>query len=220
MESDRLDLDDMDTATDANTLAQPFAADDAVIEETGPKSTAFAAIEGVRIGPKLGLAAPARADKAAVYLGVDVRRNVVAETVDLQLSLGWYQIAVASSFAWQDPYGGAQELDVEYATSVIPVELAGIYHVPIEIGGLSPYAGGGLGLYIASRLDDGVKSGGAALGWHGFAGVEVEAGPGHVVPTVSWNGARRNFGNVNAGGDTARESLSTLRLNVGYLYTF
>jgi|GEM_PF-4149653 len=221
--SDGLDIGDMSDATDANSLAQPFAMDDATLDdavEEEPGSSYPSALDGFMAGPRLGFGAPARGDKASFYAGVDLRRNILENMLDLQLSAGWYSIAVDSSFAWQDPYGGATQIDVAYSTSIVPVELSGIYHLPFDLGGIAPYAGGGLGVYFASRLDEGERLGGAAMGWHGFAGVELEAGPGAVVPTLSWTGARRNFGNENAAGDDARESLSTVRMNVAYLYTF
>jgi hypothetical protein len=217
---DTLDGVDMSDATDANSLAQPFASDSADLDVEDVPEVFPSVFEGVMAGPRLGFGAPARGDKAALYAGVDVRRNVLEDMLDLQFSVGWYSIAVDSSFAWQDPYGGATQIDVAYSTSIVPLEVSGIYHVPLDLGGISPYAGGGLGVYFASRLDEDERLGGAAVGWHGFAGVELEAGPGTVVPTLSWNGARRNFGNENADGEVARESISTARLNVAYLYTF
>ena len=219
-ESGALDVADMSDATDANSLAQPFASDDADLDAEEQVEDFPSAFDGVMAGPRLGFGAPARGDKASFYAGVDVRRNVLENMLDLQFSVGWYSIAVDSSFAWQDPYGGATQIDVAYSTSIVPLELSGIYHVPLDLGGISPYAGGGLAVLFASRLEDDERLGGAAFGWHGFAGVELEAGPGTVVPTLSWNGARRNFGNENADGDIARESLSTVRMNVAYLYTF
>jgi len=101
------------------------------------------------------------------------------------------------------------------------VEIAGLYRVPVILFGIvHPFAGAGASLDFTRRVDGDDRSSGVGVGTVLLGGVDIDAGPGQLNTSFGWNGVRHDFGNVNAEGESVRETFATVRLDVAWLYAF
>lgn len=200
-------------------------------EEEAPAPRARSHVEGMDRAPSrsrpelgayatLGLGAPSRGDKAVGFLGIGGSLGAIPELLDLRLGVGFYSIGVNQQDAFVDPSIGLVSVDSQWRTSVVPLTLDAVFFPPLGLEAVRPMVGAGLGLYIASRKEGELKSGGATAGLRLSTGAEIALGPGALVPTLSLDLARRRFGNENATGEIARESLSTFRFDLSYLLRF
>jgi hypothetical protein len=71
--------------------------------------------------------------------------------LSVQLDIGWYRIGVHSEVGIVDPYGGASSIVVQYGTNVFPIEVDGVYTLPVDLGGPTIFGGLGLGLVLSDR---------------------------------------------------------------------
>ena len=196
----------------------PVAVSEAQVAEP---SESFLDQHPVRAGLELGLGVPARGTEAVFYYGVQGRIGVVEDMIDAALSVGAYRVGVEETHHFDDPYAGPIAVATDYHTTVVPVELAGIYRVPVILLGIvHPIAGAGVSLDFTRRVDGDEREGGVGLGPTLFGGVDVDAGPGQLSALLGWNGLRHDYGNVNADGEPVRETLATVRVDVAWLYAF
>lgn len=172
-------------------------------------------------GPELGLGAPARGSSSVFYWGVQGRIAAVEDVVDATLSVGSYRVGVLETHPVNDPYAGPITVEADYHTTVVPVEIAGLYRVPVILFGIvHPFAGAGGSLDFARRVEGDERSSGVGVGTVLLGGVDVDAGPGQLSTSFGWNGVRHDFGNVNAEGESVRETFATVRVDVAWLYAF
>jgi len=172
-------------------------------------------------GPELGLGAPARGDSAVFYWGVMGRIAAVEDVVDATLSVGSYRVGVLETHPVSDPYAGPITVGADYHTTVVPVEIAGLYRVPMILFGIvHPFAGAGASLDFTRRVEGDDRSSGVGVGTVLLGGVDIDAGPGQLSTSFGWNGVRHDFGNVNAEGEPVRETFATVRVDVAWLYAF
>lgn len=175
----------------------------------------------VEAGPELGLGAPARGTAAAFYWGVQGRIAAVEDVVDATLSVGSYRVGVLETHELTDPYAGPITVGADYHTTVVPVEIAGLYRVPVILFGIvHPFAGAGASLDFTRRVEGDERTSGLGVGTVLLGGVDIDAGPGQLSTSFGWNGVRHDYGNVNAEGDPVRETLATVRVDVAWLYAF
>jgi hypothetical protein len=175
----------------------------------------------VDAGPELGLGAPARGTAAVFYYGVQGRLAVVEDVVDATLSVGAYRVGVLETHAVTDPYAGAITVAADYHTTVVPVEIAGLYRVPMILFGIvHPFAGAGASLDFTRRVEGDARSSGFGVGGVLLGGVDIDAGPGQLSTALGWNGLRHDYGNQNAAGEPVRETLATVRVDAAWLYAF
>jgi hypothetical protein len=196
----------------------PVAVSEAQVE---PPREPFLEKHPVKAGAELGLGVPARGTAAVFYYGVQGRLGVVKDVVDVALSVGAYRVGVLESYQLTDPYAGPITVGADYHTTVVPVELAGLYRVPVILLGIvRPFAGAGVSLDFTRRVEGDERMGGVGAGTTFFGGVDVDAGPGQLSASLGWNGIRHDYGNVNAAGEPVRETLATARVDVAWLYAF
>ena len=186
---------------------------------TEPRS--FLEAHPVEAGPELGLGAPARGDSAVFYWGVQGRIAAIENVIDATMSVGAYRVGVDETHEANDPYAGAITVEAEYHTTVVPVEIAGLYRVPMIVFGIvHPFAGAGATLDFARRVEGDDRSSGVGVGTVLLGGVDIDTGPGQLNTSFGWNGVRHDFGNVNAEGEPVRETFATARVDVAWLYAF
>jgi hypothetical protein len=199
----------------------PALAVSVVEAEVASEPSSFWEDHPPKAGVELGLGVPARGTAAVVYYGLQGRLGIVENVVDGALSVGAYRVGVEESYQLTDPYAGPISVAADYHTTVVPVELAGLYRVPmILLGIVHPFAGAGVSVDFTRRADGDEHVGGVGLGSTLFAGADVDAGPGQLSASLGWNGFRHDYGNVNAAGEPVRETLATVRLDVAWLYAF
>jgi hypothetical protein len=175
----------------------------------------------IEAGPELGLGAPARGDSAVFYWGVQGRIAALEDVIDATLSVGSYRVGVLETHQVDDPYAGPVTVAADYHTTVVPVEIAGLYRVPMILFGIvHPFAGAGASLDFTRRVEGDDRSSGVGVGTVLLGGVDIDVGPGQLDTAFGWNGVRHDFGNVNAEGEPVRETFATVRLDVAWLYAF
>ena len=175
----------------------------------------------VEAGPELGLGAPARGTSAVFYWGVQGRIAAVEDVVDATLSVGSYRVGVLETHQVTDPYAGPITIGADYHTTVVPVEIAGLYRVPMILFGIvHPFAGAGASLDFTRRVEGDERTSGLGVGGVFLGGVDIDAGPGQLSTSFGWNGVRHDFGNLNAEGEAVRETFATARVDVAWLYAF
>jgi hypothetical protein len=200
-----------DTTLPVSVAATPVASEPRPFLEAHP----------IEAGPELGLGAPARGESAVFYWGVVGRIAAVEDVVDATLSVGSYRVGVDETYQVNDPYAGPITVGADYHTTVVPVEIAGLYRVPVILFGIvHPFAGAGASLDFTRRVDGDDRSSGVGVGTVLLGGVDIDAGPGQLNTSFGWNGVRHDFGNVNAEGESVRETFATVRLDVAWLYAF
>lgn len=184
-----------------------------------------ALVRDSRLGGRLGLGAPARGTTATLYLGAQWRvPDVVPDLVDVQADLGWYFIGTHTDLAFQDPWGSAEVMEVDFTTHVFPLEVSGLVRPPVDMSFMplptQLFAGLGFHASVVYRHDESPAAG-LALGTQLFVGGDLDdLGPGTLSPTLSWMGARRALGRTGVDGDPTRETVANLRLNIAYTLPF
>jgi hypothetical protein len=191
------------------------------VEATPSAPRSFLEAHPVEAGPELGLGAPARGDSSVFYWGVQGRIAAVENVVDASLSVGSYRVGVDETHEVNDPFAGAVTVEADYHTTVVPVEIAGLYRVPMILFGIvHPFAGAGASLDFARRVEGDDRSSGVGVGTVLLGGVDIDTGPGQLSTSFGWNGVRHDFGNVNAEGESVPETFATVRVDVAWLYAF
>ena len=170
------------------------------------------------VGMELGAGVAFRGDKALGYAEANIRKMTGVERLDIVGSFGIYRVSVDTTESYYDPYGGSSELRVAYGTRVTPLLAAVEYQLP-EKSGVTPFAGLGMGLYLARR--DGTLDGvnwSATVGSLLSAGATIQRNERQLRFSIATNMARARFGNQNQNSSVAAESLSAIRLNIGVVF--
>jgi hypothetical protein len=133
--------------------------------------------------------------------------------LDLALSTGWYRVGVNQTLVVPDAIAGSAEVEVTYATHVVPITLGLHYDIPLRIGPAMPFVAVGGGLIVAQRTGE---SPGSAIagGWMTSAGALIDAGPVQIVPSLVFNGAKAALGRKDSDGADVAENLSNFRLDL------
>ncbi len=228
------DLDDAEEAgaSDAEPPEEATPEDDGLAEDLavrepppriGATGRSEARVEARRprpapsLGPVLGLGAPARGDAASPHLGLAARFPLGGEALDLGLDLGWYRLAWEERRRVVDPFAGAFERDSNLRTDVVALDLAAAWAPGGRDRRIAPVLGGGPSLFYASRLDGDARAGGPGLGSRWFAGLAAGGADSRLQVALAWNGGRRDFGNLDASGQPARETVAATHLDLAWL---
>jgi hypothetical protein len=171
-------------------------------------------------GLNMGFGIPARGNKMVFQLAATGRMPIYKKLLSAGGTIGWYKISVEEDVAIADTYGGPLTYSADWHTNVVPIVAHVTAHAPNEFGPVVPIASAGLGLYIATRTDDGEKITSVGVGPEFSAGAEFDIEVGRLQTTISWNEARSRFGNRGPEGEVVRETLAVTRLNISYLYVF
>ena len=171
-------------------------------------------------GMSLGLGAPSRGTNVVVNISAVGRYPVYKDLVSIGASLGWYRIGVNDQITIADPMAGDLTYTANWHTTVVPVVGLTTIHVPFPAGPITPLAGAGPGMYIATRTEGVNKSTSLALGSAVSLGAEIATPIGEFQTTFNWHEARARFGNQAEDGSVVRETLAVSQLNFAYLYLF
>lgn len=221
---DQLAAGDLEPAGDEVGASEPTSA-----EALGTKDSEGAATSstpplerpGRSLGSELGVGVPMRGQRAVIYVGARSRWQVLPEPFSLSGAIGFYRIGVYQELPVTDPYLGSFRITESWVTNVIPLSVEGLVEIPGDWGaGVQPIAGAGPVLQFAWRTTEAGTTGGMALGARALGGIEMSVGRGNLVSTLSFNMARRRFGNIGIDGGPVRESLGTIRLNAAWLLPF
>jgi len=187
-------------------------------------------IRNTRVGPQLGAGAPIHGTQISPHFGALASAEILPILWDgwkpewgslhLQAGLSWYSLKVDEELIWQDPYTGPVTIDVEYRTDVIPLLFDLRYELPIELGPVQPFATLGAGAAFTRRVEGNAGNRGFAGSNRAALGAAISAGPGLGLASMAWQGGRKNFGLLDPEGDSAKEGLGVLRLELAYLVSF
>ncbi len=212
---------DLVLATEPAIVPTLDVADADATVEPPAESNGFFRDHEAKAGPELGLGAPARGTAAVFYYGVQGRLAAVEDVLDVALSVGAYRVGVLETYHLTDPYAGPITVGADYHTTVVPVEVDGLYRIPVILLGIvQPFAGAGIAIDFTRRTNGDEHVGGVGVGTALMGGVDVTAGPGQLSAALGWNGVRHDYGNLDADGEPVRETLATVRMDVAWLYAF
>jgi len=187
-------------------------------------------MRAIRVGPQLGAGAPAQGTQISPYVGVLSSLELFPVlwegwkpewgALHLQAGLSWYALKVDEELFWQDPYSGPVTIDVKYRTDVVPFLFDLRYELPLQLGPVQPFAMLGAGAAFTRRIEGNAGSRGFARSSRAALGASMAAGPGLGLASLGWQGGRKNFGLLDPEGETAKEGLGVLRLELAYLVSF
>ena len=207
-------LDDIPEAQSLGTLNERF----------------ITSLQAAQIGGSLGLGAPLRGDSPSPYIGAAARIELMPILWDgwnldwgelySQVNIGWYRVGVNSDLVINDVHAGQTELTVQYATSIIPMELSVGLEMPFAIGPVIPIAAIGTGLYLSMRAGDDGSEIDASPGYSALLGGEMEIWSGVAGVAFSHTGTSGSLGRLDESGNEANEKLSVERLDLTYLTHF
>ncbi len=187
-------------------------------------------LRAIQVGPQFGAGAPAQGTQVSPYVGILSSFELFPALWDgwnpmwgamhLQLGLSWYTVKVDEELFWQDPYSGPVTIDVKYRTDVVPLLFDLRYELPLQLGPVQPFATLGAGAAFTRRVEGNAGSRGFAGSSRAALGASMPAGPGLGLASMGWQGGRKNFGLLDPEGETAKEGLGVLRLELAYLVSF
>ncbi|MEE2750393.1 MAG: hypothetical protein VX519_03115 [Myxococcota bacterium] len=194
------------------------------------KARVSQSMRAIQVGPQLGAGAPAQGTQVSPYVGILSSVELFPLLWDawkpewgamhLQVGLSWYALKVNEELYWQDPYAGPVTIDVSYRTDVVPLLFDLRYELPLELGPVRPFATLGAGAAFTRRVEGNAGSRGFAGSSRAALGAAMPAGPGLGLASLGWQGGRKNFGLLDPEGETAKEGLGVLRLELAYLVSF
>jgi len=172
------------------------------------------------VGMNFGFGIPARGNKMVFAINAVGRYPVYKDLISAGGSIGWHRIGVQEDIDVANPISGDLNYSADWHTTVLPITGQANIHVPFPAGPITPIASAGVGLYIATRADNGSKITNLAIGPTVGLGAEADIQIGQIQTTVTWHEARARFGNQSTDGSVVRESLAVSQFNVAYLYVF
>ena len=171
-------------------------------------------------GVSVGLGVPARGTRLMISASAIGRYPVYKDLISAGALLGWYRIGVEQQVPIADPIAGDLTYAANWHTTVIPIVAQANIHVPFPAGPITPIAGIGPGLYVATRVDGTDRRTKAAVGPAVSLGTEIASQIGEFQLLFNWHDARARFGNQAEDGSVVRETLSVAQFNLAYLYLF